>query len=113
MTNFTEPTSYPHECLTKHGAHVTIHAKASFGSYPFLCIIHHDDDGTTMSGICAAHELRDLPKVEKAWANDYCVNPGNWYTTREHADKFVSRNRIGLIRREICDGVITYHTEDI
>ena len=113
MTKFTEPTSYPHECLTFSGVRATIVARAKNGATPYLVILHNAN-GTEYATIVSANTLRDLPKVEKAWVNDYSHQPGVfWHSHRIDAIKAGDNSRIGLIRREICDGKVTYHAEEI
>ena len=58
--------------------------------------------------------IKPEPVKQVHWCNDYeDESPSCWYPSRAAADSMAEIYRIGVIRREIVDGVVNYYREDV
>ena len=56
---------------------------------------------------------KPAPVVKSVWFNIYKDCMSGPFTTRKWADKYVSPNRIDVIRIDTCNGVSTAHLEGL
>ena len=73
-----------------------------------------DTDGYCPEWNLGIWRIKPEPVKQVRWGNDYEDEPPFcWYLSRASADKVACESRIGVIRREIVDGVVSYYKEDV
>lgn len=117
---FTPPTEFPAEYVNGFGDQITLIARG-IGLHPYAgqdgngdWSSYGEDGSFYADGSQSKDDLHDIPQKQVHWANDYGTESGDWWSSREWADRTTDADRIAVIRREFVEGELPqYFVEEV